>query len=312
MKQYSLIIPVYKNEGTILALLDAIERIDDAMDKKLEAVFVVDGSPDRCHEILRRELPSRRFASQLALLSRNFGAFAAIRTGLSIANGPLYAVMAADLQEPPELVVEFFKTLATGDYDMTLGVRARRSDPSSSLLMSRLFWVAYRKFIQPEMPPGGVDVFGCNKVVRDLLVELKEANSTLVGLIVWAGFRKKLISYDRLPRAEGESAWTFRKKWAYMMNSAYAFTALPIALLMGTGVFGVGFSIVFGLMAIVARLLGRIDVPGYTAIVLLLLFCTSLILIGLGIVGGYVWRAFENTKDRPQFIMLVNEKFNDG
>ena len=108
---YSLVVPVYKNEGSIPDLLDVLEQIQAALDARLEVVFVVDGSPDRCYELLRQGLPKRGFASQLLLHSRNYGSLAAIRSGLQIAKGEYFAVMAADLQEPPELVLEFFRSL---------------------------------------------------------------------------------------------------------------------------------------------------------------------------------------------------------
>lgn len=312
MEHFSLVVPVYKNEGTILALLEVLADLYAKLDRQLEVVFVVDGSPDRCYEILRSELPGQPFASQLIRLSRNFGSFAAIRTGMLLAHGPYYGVMAADLQEPPELVIEFFRALKSKDYDIAMGIRTHRNDPVVGHYLSRLFWTIYCKFVQPEMPTGGFDVFGCNRQVRDLFVELKEANSSLVGLLVWVGFRKKLIPYERRARPSGKSAWTLRKKFSYMLDSMYAFTALPVMLLFGVGLIGIVFSFLFGLLAVAVKIWGKTDVPGYTALVVIILFCTSLILFGLGIIGGYVWRTFENTKARPQFVVMSNESFVSG
>jgi len=114
---FSLIIPVYRNEESLPSLIAAIADINQALDGKLEAVFVVDGSPDRSYALLRNALPNASFASQLLVLSRNFGAFAAIRCGLQAAGGRYFAVMAADLQEPPELAVEFFQRLERDEAD---------------------------------------------------------------------------------------------------------------------------------------------------------------------------------------------------
>lgn len=310
MTRCSLIIPVYLNEGSIPELLDALERLSARVADGLEVVFVVDGSPDASYRLLRERLPANKFRSQLILLSRNFGSFAAIREGMRVAQGPLFAVMAADLQEPPELVEEFFAELARGDVDVVLGTRTSRADPWLSRTASSTFWAIYRRFVQPDMPVGGFDVFGCNLGFRDTLLSLGERNSSLVGLIVWMGFRRKLVSYERRERRHGVSGWTLRKKLRYMADSLFAFSDLPIRLLIGAGSVGMAVALVLGLAALTLRLAGVIQVPGYTAILLVVLFFAALNAFGLGTVGSYVWRTFENTKARPQSIALARTTFD--
>lgn len=306
---YSLVIPVYRNEDSILDLLDVLTRLNDRLGGNLEAVFVVDGSPDRSHEALSRTLPGCAFAAQLLLLSRNFGSIAAMRAGLARATGPYYAFMAADLQEPPELLEEMFRTLATEPVDITVGVRIGRHDPPLSRWASRLFWSLYRRLIQKEVPPGGVDIFGCNRAVRDQLLEIHEANTSLVGLLFWVGFRRKFMSYVRLPRQHGKSSWTLRRRSTYLMDSVFGFSDLPIRLLMAAGILGLAFAVVMSIVVIVARLSGFVNVPGYTATALLISFFAGLNSFGLGLIGSYVWRAFENTKGRPESIVMDFQSF---
>ncbi len=306
---YSLVIPVYRNEGSLSELLDALSKLNRELDGAFQVVFVVDGSPDRSAEILRSRLPECEFRSSLVLHSRNFGSFAAIRTGLEEAEGQYFAVMAADLQEPPELVLEFFRKLRTGNYDVALGTRTGRSDPWISRTLSEIYWWFYRKWVQPEMPAGGIDVFACNRAFRDVLVHLRESNSSLVGLILWMGFRRCLVPYARLERRHGRSAWTFRKKWRYLTDSIFAFSDLPVRVLTSIGAMGMVASVLLGLIVVSARLLGDIPVPGYTATVLIVLFFGALNCFGIGLVGSYVWRAFENTKGRPQSIILQRNGF---
>jgi len=306
---YSVVVPVYNNEATLPAVVERLERLNQELDGSLESVFVVDGSPDRSYLVLKDLLPKAEFASELIGLSRNFGSFAAIRQGLEVAAGPYFAVMAADLQEPGELIADFFRILATGEADITIGVRVRRADPFLSSLSSRVFWSAYRMFIQRDVPPGGVDVFGCNLAVRDAVGRMRESNSSLVGLLFWLGFRRKNVPYERRSREQGSSGWTFRRKVRYLVDSAFSFTDLPIAALLAVGAVGIVASAVLGMTALITRLLGGISVPGYTPIVLLLVFSLSTILFGLGIVGSYVWRAFENSKGRPLFVPLSREHF---
>jgi glycosyltransferase involved in cell wall biosynthesis len=307
---YSLVIPVYRNEGSLPELLLALEGVSEKLAHPLEVVFVVDGSPDRCAELLQSQLPSRRFRSQLVLHSRNFGSFAAIRTGLAEARGPYFAVLAADLQEPPELALEFFRALEDEPVDVVIGTRAARSDPLLSRWSSQVFWLAYRKLVQPEMPPGGVDVFACNRTVRDHLLALGESNSTLVGLLFWLGFRRKLVPYERLPRRHGASGWTLARKLRYLTDSVFAFSDLPIRLLVVAGIVGLAFSVGFSLLVLVARFSGLIPIPGYAGTVLIITFFAALNSFGLGILGGYLWRAFENTKGRPHAIVRARTEFD--
>jgi glycosyltransferase involved in cell wall biosynthesis len=307
---YSLVIPVYKNEASLPDLLKALTQLDVDLDGRLDVVFVVDGSPDGSAALLEAALRETTFASQLVLLSRNFGSFAAIRAGLGEAAGPYFAVMAADLQEPPELVSEFFRALESEPIDVAIGSRIERDDPLLSRWSARIFWSLYRRFVQREMPPGGVDVFGCNLTVRDRLLSLAESNSSLVGLLFWMGFRRKLIPYTRRAREFGESAWTLSDKLRYFSNSVFAFSDLPIRILIGIGALGLIVSTTFGGLVIAARIFGFIEVPGYAAIIITTVFFAALNMLGLGVIGSYVWRAFENTKHRPDAIIMSCRRFD--
>lgn len=305
----SLIIPVYRNEGSIPQLLDAVDNIARDIDGGFEAVFVVDGSPDRCYELLKNALPHRNFSSQLILLSRNFGSFPAIRVGLEMGGGERFAIMAADLQEPPELVLEMNRSLAEEGVDVVVGVRESRHDPLLSRLPAQVFWALYRKYVVPEIPPGGVDMFGCNRVFRDTLLTLDERHSSLIAQIFWLGFRRKTVSYVRREREHGKSAWTLKKKVNYLMDSVFAFTDLPIRLLIRIGGIAMVLAGLVGSVALVAKLLGFVNVPGYTMTILAIVFLGAANLFGLGIVGSYSWRTYENTKARPLAIPMRTEKF---
>lgn len=285
--------------------------MNSQLNGEMEAVFVVDGSPDQSFELLRAALDRLSFPAQLLAHSRNFGSFPAIRTGLAAARGDYFGVMAADLQEPPELLISFFKALALDECDVAIGTRMGRNDPYASRLASGIFWGLYRRLVVRDMPEGGVDVFGCNQVFRDQLLKLEESRSSLIALIFWLGFRRKLVSYERLERQEGKSSWTFSKKVEYMMDSIFAFTDYPIRLLIRIGVVGCMLSLVLGALVFVAHLSGRIAVPGYAATMLVVLFFGMLNLLGLGLVGTYAWRGYENSKIRPLAVTamkLRNEK----
>ena len=307
---YSLVIPVYKNQDSIPDLLLSLESIKKRLDSPLEVVFVVDGSPDESFQRLKAELPSLAFKSKLIALSRNFGAFQAIRVGLQKASGPYFAVMAADLQEPPDLIVSFFEELVRGEADVVVGTRLSRDDPFLNRIASQVFWFLYRKFIQPDLPRGGIDVFGCNAAFCRELLKLEESHSSLVGLLVWLGFRRKAIPYIRARRQHGKSAWTFTKRLRYLADSSFSFSDLPIKVLLWLGSVGLLISIIFSIVLLWSRLTGRIQVPGYSPIVLTITFFGSINLVCLGIVGAYVWRVYENTKRRPGAVVLRQMEFN--
>lgn len=308
----SLIIPIYKNELNIASLLEAIRQMNQELSNDLEVVFVVDGSPDKSYETLKERLITESFSSKLILLSRNFGSFPAIRTGLQVATGKFFAVMAADLQEPPELAIEFFKTLKKEPYDVAIGTRDGRSDPFFSQISSKLFWSFYKKFVVTDMPTGGIDVFGCNKAFRDSLLKLDESHSSLIAQIFWLGFRRKQIYYKRQERELGVSAWTLKKKITYMMDSIFSFTDLPIKVLTRVGALGIVVFGVLGTITFISKMVGLVTVPGYTAMFLAVGFFGAINLFGLGIIGSYAWRTYENTKTRPLSVVLSLEEFNES
>ncbi|HEX3693106.1 MAG TPA: glycosyltransferase family 2 protein [Solirubrobacteraceae bacterium] len=306
----SVVVPVYRNQESLPDLLVRLEDLNAELDGGLEAVFVIDGSPDQSGAVLRELLRDSPLRSQLVWHSRNFGAFAAVRTGLSTASGGFIAVTAADLQEPLDLLRSFYEKLSTGQYDVALGVRRSRNDPWASTLGARWFWRIYCRWVQPQMPRGGVDTFACTRVVRDALLALPEANSSLIGLLVWLGFRRVEVPYDRDARAHGRSAWTLRKKARYLFDSVYSFTDLPINLLLAVGVSGVLLSTIGAAVVSLAWLFVGIRVAGYTPLMLAILLMGCSILSGLGLVGSYVWRTYENSKHRPDAVAMLVETFD--
>jgi len=304
----SLIIPVYRNEANLDRLLGELVRLAGRLPGEFEVVFVVDGSPDRCLQILRERLPVLPLRSQLLSLSRNFGSFAAIAAGLESAHGSCLAVMAADLQEPPELIFQFFEVLGAGRADIVFGVRGGRSDPWLSEVASNLFWFVYRKFVIKDMPQGGVDIFGCTREVRDHLLRLQGIDTNLIALLFWLGYRREYIVYKRQRRLEGTSAWTFGKKLRYCLNSIFNFTDLPIQLLLYAGAVALLLAVSASLLVIAAKLRGDIPVPGYTPIVLATLFFGALTSLGFGIVGQYLWLGLQISRRRPNYVIRSSEE----
>lgn len=297
----TIVLPIYKNEDSIEQLVHELAAVAQRIDGGVECVFVIDASPDLSRQRLVAALPNDHFHSTIVDHSRNFGSFAAIRTGLQYGRGRLFGVMAADLQEPPELMIDFVEQLNSGECQVVVGERASRSgDQTRARIPAQLFWTLYRRYVLPTIPAGGVDVFGCTREVRDRLLDFRESNSSLIGLLFWLGFATKSVSYDRRARADGGvSSWTFRKKIKYMMDSIYSFTDLPLRILRAIGAIGLLVSLICSIAVTIAWAKGAVSVPGYTPLILALFAATMMIMTALGIVGSYVWRGYENTKRRP-------------
>lgn len=304
----SVIIPVYRNVESIPELLNELSEVEKRVRSdykmEMEVLFVVDGCPDGSFMLLSELLSEVPFNSTLLLHSRNFGSFPAIRSGLKSASGQFFVTISADLQEPPELILKFLNQLEKKSYDIVIGCRENRKDPFSVRFASTIFWKFYKRFVIKEIPDKGVDVFGCNRLFRDKLISLNESNSSLVGLIYWLGFRRKEVFYERVERRYGKSAWTFKKKINYLLDSIFSFSDLPIRLITLFGFFGLFVSFILGSIVLMARLSGIIEVPGYAATILAVITFGALNSLGIGIIGNYAWRIFENTKKRPLAVVM--------
>ena len=301
--KYSIIVPVYQNEDSIPKLLINLSTLSEKLNHDLEVIFVIDGSMDKSQDLLVIGCQDMKFKSQIIIHSKNFGSFAAITTGLKYDNSEYSSTYSADCQEPTSLIENFYEILEKDKVDVVFGQRLERQDNILSKIFSNLFWKIYRATIDSDMPKGGVDIFGCNRAFRNELVKLEESRSSLIALAFWLGFERRTVKYSRLAREAGKSTWTFRKKLNYFLDSLFSFTDLPIRVLLGGGAIGVILSLVLGSVILILSLYGDIKVPGYSPTVLLILFFGALNIFGIGLVGSYAWRAYENSKKRPNAVV---------
>lgn len=307
--KFSLVIPIYKNLKNLPRLLVNLEKFENKYQYNLELIFVIDGNIENEFEYLKKELKNKNFSSQLILHSRNFGSFGAIRTGLIQATGDYIAVTTADGQDPLNLINTFFKFLIDKKYEVVVGQRIERHDPNQFVIWSKLFWFLYKKIINKEIPNGGVDIFACSKLFRNELVSLSEANSSLIGQLFWLGFSRKIVPYVRKKRTIGRSAWTLTKKINYMSDSIFSFTDLPLKFFLLIGFLGLITSIIMSLIVIIAKFIGQITIPGYSSLIIYILFFSSINIFSGSIVGLYTYRCYENTKNRPLTIISKKLKF---
>jgi glycosyltransferase involved in cell wall biosynthesis len=299
----SVVVPVYYNASTLEPLLDRLRAVaEELRPDELEFVFVDDGSGDDSYEILRRQ--SEQDGRVRALrLSRNFGSNAAILAGLTYAEGDCVVVLAADLQDPPELIPELVAAWREGA-EVVAAARRSRDDPALSRFFAGLFNRLFRRFVFRDFPPGGFDFLLVSRRVARVLVEMGERNSYIFGQAFWVGYRRQVIEYDRGPRGEGKSRWTLAKKAKYFVDAFTSFSYLPIraASLLGFLLAFAGFA--YAVVLIVLRLTGVIaDAPGFAALAVLILVASGVQLIVVGMIGEYLWRVLEESRRRPAFLV---------
>jgi glycosyltransferase involved in cell wall biosynthesis len=306
LAKFAVVIPVYKNEASLPELFEHLGKVAAQLDGRLRVVFVDDCSPDNSATlILSRKLISE-FEIELVRHSRNFGSFTAIRTGLKFAKADYVGVISADLQESPSLLIEFFLKLQEGSTDIVFGRRKSRQDPIVSKLFSSLYWKIYRKFINRDIPVGGVDLFACTREVVKIVNSLTEGRTSLIGMLFWVGFRRSFVDYSRNSRRFGKSSWSFRKKFEYMSDSIFSFSDLPIRFIRLIGVIGTFFAVLMSGILLFLSWTNSIDVPGYAPLMLAIILGNSANLLALGVLGSYIWRSFELAQSRPLAILRVN------
>jgi len=305
----SVVIPIYNNQESLPELINGLSKVQMELDFQIEVVFIIDGSPDKSYDQLLKLIPLNGFEFQVIKLSRNFGSLSAIREGLKIVRGENVACISADMQESPSILIEFYKKLSSEKFDVVVGNRVSRSDGLLNNLTAGLYWKFYRTFVNNNIPNGGADTFAINFRALKQINSLTEQNTSLVGLLYWIGFRRGLVDYKRMKRKHGKSGWTFRNKVRYLEDSIFSFTNLPIVFLQIIGMFGIIISFIITLSVLIYRFYSPAPIPGYTALMITILASTSSILFGLGIVGSYTWRAYENTKNRPTAIIESHEKY---
>ncbi|MBE6894308.1 MAG: glycosyltransferase family 2 protein [Ruminococcaceae bacterium] len=299
MNKLSIVIPVYYNQDNLVPLYkDIKEKIIDVIDFEYEIVMVDDGSQDNSWEVMCQLAQQDKNIKNIKL-SRNFGSHAAILCGLSNCTGDCAVVKAADLQEPTELVLEMYESWKKGN-NVVLAVRENREDKS---LFSELYYWLTRKVALPDMPKGGFDVFLVDKKVIKVLEALDEKNSAITGQILWSGFKTDKIYYTRKTREIGKSRWTLKKKIRLVSDTLFSFSNLPITAVTAIGAASCAGSVIWMLYVLAAKFMGNIPVEGFTTLVIFQLFSFGVIMLTLGILGNYIWRSFDASRNRPVYIV---------
>ncbi|MEA4965349.1 MAG: glycosyltransferase family 2 protein [Oscillospiraceae bacterium] len=301
----SIIVPVYYNKDNLAPMYDDLKV--NVLDPLLgagndyELILVDDGSKDGSYEeILRLQTMDERIRA--IRLSRNFGSHSAILAGLSVSTGDCVAMKAADQQEPSSLILEMLEKRSEG-YSVVLAVRKDREESFSQKAFANLYYGIVRKLALPNMPKGGFDCFLIDRKVVNLLVAMEEQNTTLMGQILWCGFKTAHVYYVRQKRTIGKSKWTLKKKFKLVSDSIFGFSYFPVKFISTFGMLFFMVSIIWALVVLIMKLTGNITVSGYTTLAILILFGFGLVMFAIGILGEYTWRMFDSVRQRPPFII---------
>lgn len=298
----SIIIPVYYNEENLEPLYEDIKnKVIDAIDYEYELVLVNDGSKDNSYEVMKK-LAAKDVHIKIVSLSRNFGSHAAILCGLAKCTGDCAVIKAADLQEPTELVLEMVERWRKG-YNVVLAVREGREESRQQTLFANMYYNIVRKTALPNMPKGGFDVYLLDRKVINVLMNLDERNSALTGQILWSGFKTDKVYYTRLAREIGKSRWTLKKKIRLVADTLFSFSTLPIKTVILVGTVSFSGSLVWAVLVFFFKLLDLIDVNGWTTLFIFQLFSFGVLMMTLGILGEYLWRTFDASRNRPPYII---------
>lgn len=301
MSKISIVVPVYYNSDTLMLLYEDMKA---KILKKLgdyEIVFVDDGSGDNSWEIMNqiREMDEN---VQCVKLSRNFGEHAALLAGLSVCTGDCAVTKQADLQEDSEIILEMYDSWKKGN-KVVLAVRSDRDEGAVKKFFANLYYVIVRKFINNRMPAGGCDCYLLDRQVIKVLELLDEKNSSLTLQVLWAGFKTDHIYFHRKDREIGKSRWTLGKKIKLVMDSMMSFSYFPIRLMSSVGVIFCIVAVLMAIEVIIEKFTVGTPILGWASIMCVLLVSSGLIMLMLGMLGEYIWRALDASRNRPPYLI---------
>ncbi len=301
MSKLSIVVPVYYNSDTLELLYEDMKNKILGEIGDYEIVFVDDGSGDNSWEIMNK-LREQDKNIKCVKLSRNFGEHAALLAGLSECTGDCAVTKQADLQEDSTLILKMYESWKKGN-KVVLAIREDRKENKVKVFFANMYYALVRKFVNKNMPSGGCDCYLVDRKVIEVLERLDEKNSSLTLQVMWVGFKTDMIYFVRQDREVGKSRWTLSKKIKLVADSILSFSYAPLRMMMGLGVIFDIAAFVLLISVLVEKFTVGSPVQGWASIMCVLLFGLGIIMLMLGIIGEYVWRALDASRNRPPFII---------
>ena len=303
MVKLSLVVPCYNEGENVIPFHEAALNAFQDCGYEIEIVYIDDGSRDATLHNLKKIYARKDCRVKIVSFSRNFGKEAGIYAGLQHASGEYISLIDADLQQRPEIVRDMVQMLEEQPgYDIVAAFQDRRREGKVLSFFKKSFYAIINRLSKVPLQPDASDFRTFRRSVRDSILELPEYHRFSKGIFAWVGYKTMFIPYTACPRQSGMTKWSFWKLFNYAMEGIIGFSTAPLRLatLLGS-VTGVA-ALIYLICVILEKLIKGIAVPGYATLIVLLLFFSSMQLFCIGIIGEYVGRNFEQSKNRPIYI----------
>jgi len=299
----SLIVPCYNEAENVQAFQDAVITAFSGCGYDYEIIFVNDGSRDATLRNLRKIHKAQKCPVKVISFSRNFGKEAGLYAGLNHASGEYISLIDADLQQRPEIVRDMVQMLeGNPDTDVIAAYQDRRGESKVLSFFKKSFYAIINKLSKVSLQPDASDFRTFRRSVRDSILEMAEYHRFSKGIFAWVGYNTEFIPYTACERHAGTTKWSFTKLLNYAIDGIIGFSTAPLRFSTYVGAFAAVAAVIYLITVILQKLIWGIDVPGYATIIVLILFFGSMNLFGIGIIGEYVGRTFEQSKERPIYI----------
>lgn len=305
MIDVSIIIPVYFNEGSLNPTLNNIYKsvVDVRRNRVFEIIFIDDGSTDNSLQEILSLKAEYGDLIKVIKFTRNFGQRNARLAGYGLAKGKCVIHITADMQDPPELMVEMIDAFFNDQIPVVIGYRETRDENLFRRKTSNFFYYLMQKMNFSNMPLGGFDYALLGKEVVDIICNSNEANAFWQGQILYTGYPIKFIPYERRKREIGTSRWTFSKKVKALIDGVLSYSYLPLRLMTVTGILIFISGLLYACFIFISYYMGNSPFRGWTPIMILLLVFSGLQMLSLGIIGEYLWRTLDQVRNRKPYII---------
>ncbi len=299
----SLVVPCYNEQDNVGAFQSAtIEAFADC-GYEYEIVYVDDGSKDHTLAELRRLFKQQKCPVKVVSFSRNFGKEAAIYAGMAQAEGEYISLIDADLQQRPEIVRDMVKILDEQDeYDVVAAYQDRRGEGKVLSFFKKSFYAIINKLSNVKLKADASDFRTFRRSVAESILALDEYHRFSKGIFAWVGYNTCFIPYTACERLSGTTKWSFRKLFRYALDGIIGYSAAPLHLATFLGGFTCIAAFIYVLIVLLEKLIWGISVPGYATIITIILILGGMQLFCIGIIGEYVGKTFEQSKNRPIYI----------
>lgn len=299
----SLVVPCYNEAESVSLFQEAVIKAFADCGYDYEIVFVDDGSKDATMHNLRKLHKEQKCPVKVVSFSRNFGKEAAIYAGLQYASGEYISLIDADLQQPPEIVRNMVSILDEDTkYDVVAAYQDRRGEGRILSFFKKGFYGLINKLSSVKLQPDASDFRTFRRSVAESLMELKEYHRFSKGIFAWVGYETCFIPYTANKRVAGTTKWSFRKLFNYALEGIVGFSTAPLRLSVYLGFFTAVAAVIYLIAVLLEKLIYGIPVPGYATNIILILLLGSMQLFCIGIIGEYVGKIFEQSKDRPIYL----------